>query len=218
MKQLVKYGGMILGAILLLVMIFPNLFLPIGVTCAFALPIFTQVCQKNVSGASKIFVADKAVATAFTITSGEISAVTGTTPFMRIDAMQDSVEWNEEGGRVGLNNWSIKNTINFDVMPPSKTTNVFLQALIDGSPCGFFAIVVDGNGACWLVGHNATDVRERPLRLGKQSHKTGKGLSVADGNVIPVMLENECSGLALPFDAATTAAILGGTATFCKWS
>ena len=177
-----------------------------------------MVCAKNVSGASKVFVADKAVATAITVVAHEVSGVTGTTPFMRVDALQDSVEWNEEGARVGLNNWSIKNTINFDVQPPSTTTNVFLQALIDGSPCGFFAIVVDGNGKCWLVGHNETDVRERPLRLGKQSHKTGKGLAVADGNTIPITLENECGGLALPFDTTTTAAILGGTATFVKWS
>ena len=110
-----------------------------------SLAIFTQVCAKNVSGASKVFIAEKSVATAFTITSNEISAVTGTTPFMRVDALQDSVYWNETGESVGLNNWKIVNEIGFDVMPPSKDTNTFLQALIDGSPCGFFAIIVDGN-------------------------------------------------------------------------
>jgi hypothetical protein len=177
-----------------------------------ALAVFSQTCAKNVSGASRIWIAERSVATAFTISSDEISAVTGTTPFKRVDALQDSVEWNEEGTRVGLNNWSVKNTINFDVMPPSKTTNVFLQALIDGSPCGFFAIIVDGNGKCWCVGHNATDVRERPLRLGKQSHKTGKGLSMAEGNVIQITLENECGGLALPFDSTLTTAILAAAA------
>jgi len=183
-----------------------------------ALGIFTQTCAKNVSGASKVFIAEKAVATAFTITSSEISAVTGTTPFMRVDTLQDSVSWSETGEQVGLNNWKITNEINFQVMPPSKDTNTFLQALIDGSPCGFFAIVLDGNGKAWCVGHNATDVRERPLRLKKQDKKTGKGLGEADGNTIPVTLGNECGGLALPFDSATTATILAGTATFIKWS
>jgi hypothetical protein len=176
-----------------------------------ALAIFTQSCAKNVSGASKVFIAEKAVATAFTITSDEISAVTGTTPFMRVDTLQDSVYWNETGEKVGLNNWKITNEIGFDVMPPSKATNTFLQALIDGSPCGFFAIIVDGNGKCWCVGHNATDIRNRPLILNKQDKKTGKGLGEASGNTIPVMLGNECSGMALPFDSATTATIL-------KWS
>jgi hypothetical protein len=183
-----------------------------------ALAIFTQTCSKNVSGASKVFIAEKSVATAFTITSGEISAVTGTTPFMRVDAMQDSVMWEELGEKIGLNNWKVSNKIEFDVMPPAKDTNTFLQALIDGSPCGFFALVVDGNGKCWVVGHNATDVRERPLKLQNQAHKTGKGLSEAEGNTIRITLSNECGGLALPLDSTLQSAVLGGSSTICKWS
>jgi len=218
MKNFIKYGGYIFGLILLLILLFPSTFLPAGVTMGFALAIFTQTCAKNVSGASKIFIAEKSVATAFTITSGEISAVTGTTPFMRIDALQDSVYWNETPERSGLNNIKVTNELGFRVMPPSKDTNTFLQALIDGSPCGFFALIVDGNGKCWVVGHNATDVRERPLRLTKQEKKTGLGLSEADGNTVLVTLGNECSGLALPLDSTLTAAVLGGTSTICKWS
>lgn len=183
-----------------------------------SLGIFTQTCAKNVSGASKIFIAEKSVATAFTITSDEISAVTGTTPFMRVDTLQDSVSWEEKGEQIGLNNWKITNTIKFQVMPPSKATSTFLQALIDGSPCGFFAIIIDGNGKCWCVGHNATDVRERPLRLKSQTQATGEGLSDANGNTIPVELGNECGGKALPFDSTLTAAILGGSSTIIKWS
>lgn len=206
-----------MGIALLLIMIFPSTFLPAGVTGAFALAIFVQTCQKNVSGASKIFIAEKAVATAFTLTGQEISAVTGAASFMRVDAIQDSVSWEEKGELIGLNNWKITNTLKLKVMPPSTTTSVFLQALIDGSPCGFFAIIIDGNGKCWLVGHNATDVRERPLRLKAQTQATGEGLSNADGNTIPIELWNECAGKALPFDAANTATILGGTAAFCKY-
>ena len=202
---------------MLIAFIAPDLFLPAGVTGAFALAIFTQTCAKNVSGASKVFIAEKSVATAFTITSGEISAVTGTTPFMKIDAMQDSVSWSQMGEKIGLNNWKITNTVEFDIMPQAKDTNTFLQALIDGSPCGFFALIIDGNGKCWVVGHNATDIRERPLRLNKQDHKTGKGLSEAEGNTVRITLENECGGLALPLDSTLTAAVLAGTSTICKW-
>lgn len=218
MNKMMKYGGYVLGIALLLMFVFPEWVMPAGVTGAFALAIFTQTCSKNVSGASKIFIAERSVATAFTITSDEISAVTGTTPFMRVDAIQDTVYWNETGEQVGLNNWKVTNEVGFKVMPPSKATNTFLQALIDGSPCGFFALIVDGNGKCWIVGHNATDVRERPLRLKKQDKKTGVGLSEADGNTIPITLGNECGGLALPLDATLTAAVLGGTSTICKWS
>jgi len=218
MKRILKYSGYLFGIILLLAFFFPDLFLPAGITGAFALAIFTQTCAKNVSGASKIFIAEKSVATAFTITSGEISAVTGTTPFMRVDAIQDSVSWEEVGVLIGLNNWKYTNKIEFDIMPPSTTTNTFRQALIDGSPCGFFAIIIDGNGACWFVGHNATDVRERPLRLGGDNHGTGKGLSVPEGNTNRITLQNECGGMALKADSTLNAAILAGTSTACKWS
>jgi len=219
MKRLIKYSGYLLGIVLLLAFVFPDMFLPAGVTGAFALAIFTQTCAKNVSGASKIFIAEKSVATAFTVESGEITAVTGTTPFMRVDAMQDSVSWSEVGELVGLNNWKITNTVEFDIMPPATATNTFRQALIDGFPCGLFALIVDGNGACWVVGYNATDIRERPLKLKGDDHKTGKGLSEAEGNTIHITLENECGGIALPLNATLTASVVTtGDATICKWS
>lgn len=183
-----------------------------------SLAIFTQSCAKNVSGASKIFIAEKSVATAFTITLDEISAVTGTTPFMRVDTIQDSVSWEEKGELIGLNNWKVTNSIKFKIMPPAKATNTFRQALIDGSPCGLFALIVDGNGKCWVVGHNATDVRERPLRLRADTRGTGEGLSNADGNTSIVELWNECGGLALPLDSTLQAAVLAGNSAICKWS
>jgi len=218
-NKILKYGGYVLGLVMLLAFFAPDLFLPAGITGAFSLAIFTQTCAKNVSGASKIFIAEKSVATAFTVASGEISAVTGTTPFKRVDAMQDSVTWSEVGELVGLNNWKITNTVEFDIMPPETETNTFLQALIDGSPCGLFALVVDGNGRCWIVGYNSTDIRERPLRLGGQDHKTGKGLSEAEGNTIHITLTNECGGISLPLDDTLNAAVVTtGDATICDWS
>src|SRR5512133_3849673 len=160
-----------------------------------ALAIFTRTCAKNVSGASKVFIADASVVTAVTVTSGEVSAITGTTPFMRVDAEQDSVSWEQKEERIGTNNSKISNTIDFSVVPPSKDTNTFLQALIDGSPCGLLALIQDGNGKVWLVGYNATDAKARPLRLNNFTHATGKGVSEESGNTVPVQLYNECSGI-----------------------
>ncbi len=218
MNKLWKYGSWLLGIALLCMFIFPHAFLPAGLTGAFALGIFTQACSKNVSGAQRIFIADKASITAITVAAHEVSAVTGTTPFVRVDVIQDSVTWEEKGELIGLNNWKITNTVGLDIMPPATATNAFLQSLIDDSACGFFAIVIDNNAKCWLVGHNETDLMLRPLRLKAQDHKTGKGLGDAAGNTIPVTLWNECSGLALPFNAAMTATILAGTDTCIKWS
>jgi hypothetical protein len=183
-----------------------------------ALAIFSQTCAKNTAGAQRIFIAEKSVATAFTVSSNEITGVTGTTPFMRVDAIQDSISWTESVEKVGLNNHKVTNTIEFDVMPPAKATNTFLQALIDGSPCGLFAIIIDGNAKCWCAGHNETDVRNRPLMVAKVEKKTGKNLSEAEGNTVRITLSNECSGLALPFDSTLTGTINGGTATVIKWT
>jgi hypothetical protein len=217
MKQIIKYGSWVVGILLLVAFIFPHLFFPAGVIVG-TLGIFTQVCAKNVSGASVIYISDKTLATGFTIstTPFEITAIAGTTPFHRVDTIQDSVEWNEEGSRVGLNNWMIKNTVNFDIMAPNKTTNVFLQALLDDSPCGLYAIILDGNGVAWVIGVNSIDGGNRPLRLGKQSHKTGKGLSVAEGNIIQISMENDCSGLAIPLDATLTAMVVAGAGSILK--
>lgn len=217
MNKLIKFIGYGVGIFLLVVMFFPHTFLPAGMTCA-TLAIFTQVCSKNVSGAKSIFIAEKAVATAFTVVSHEMNAVTGTTPFMRVDAIQDSIQWTEEITPVGLNNLKVSNKIEFDIMPPASATNVFRQALMDGSPCGFFAIIVDDNGAAWFVGHNEIDVRDRPLKLGGDKHDTGKGLGAAEGNVIHITLQNECSGIAIKADTTLNGTIVGGTATCIKWT
>jgi len=218
-NKILEYGGYLLGIVMLLAFIVPDLFLPAGITGAFALAIFTQSCGENVSGAAKIFIAEKSVATAFTVTTGEISEVTGTTPFMRVDALQDSVSWVQAEEIVGLNNAKFTNTVEFDIMPPATATNTFLNALIDASPCGLFALIVDGNGSCWIVGYNSTDIRERPLKLQGINHPTGKGLSEAEGNTVRITLGNECGGIALPLDSTLTAAVVTtGDASICKWS
>jgi hypothetical protein len=183
-----------------------------------ALAIFTRTCAKNIAGASKVFVAESAVITSITVTAGEISAVAGTTPFMRIDAEQDSVNWEQKVEKIGNNNVKITETINFKVAPPATATNTFLQALIDGSPCGLFAIVIDGNGKCWLVGYNTTDLKNRPLRINTIDMKTGENPSDADGALAAIQLLHEAGGIALPFDTALTAAIIAGTSTIIKWT
>ena len=216
MKQFFKYGGYILGLLMLTALIFPDLFIPLGITGAFALALFAQPCAKNTAGATKVFVAQVASITAITGTT-EITAITGTTPFMRVDTIRDTVYWNQKGEAVGKNNWKETNEIGFSIMPPALATNTFMQALIDGSPCGFMALVIDGNGKVWLVGYNVTDAMARPLRLTGLDQQTGKGLSEEAGNTIPIVLGNECGGLSMPLDSTLSALILAGTSTLIDW-
>jgi len=214
-----KYGGFTLGAILLFAFFFcPETLIPAGVTGAFALGIFARVCGKNVAGTQKIFIAEKSVVTAITVTTGEISAITGTTPFMRVDAEQDSCNWEQSDERVGANNTKFSNLVEFMIAKPTKEMNTFVQSLIDASPCGLYAIVTDGNGQNWLVGYDSTSLTSRPLRYNSGKQKTGKNLSETEGQNKVIQLTNECMGLCLPFDTTLNAAINGQTSTIIKWS
>lgn len=182
-----------------------------------ALGIFTYACAKNVSGVRKIFIAEKAVATAFTITSGEISAVTGTTPFMKVDTIQDSAKWEQKVMKVGKNNHKVDNLIEADIRPMAKDTNTFLQALMDGSPCGFFVLVQNENNKCFVVGFSADDLRDRPLQLEAAEYDSGQGVD-AEGANIRLKISGTMTGLAIPLDSTLTAAVLAGTSTIVKWS
>jgi hypothetical protein len=181
-----------------------------------ALGIFTRTCAKNVSGAAKIYICEQANATVITLTSGEVSTLTAIAQFMKVDADQDTIGWEQTPEKVGANNTKVTNVIDFQISTPKTATNTFLQALIDGSPCGLLAIITDGNGQNWLVGYNTTDLKSKPLRLNNAKHKTGKTISEADGGTIGIQLGNECGGLAVPFDTTLNGTINALTANFLK--
>lgn len=181
-----------------------------------ALAIFTRTCAKNVSGAAKIYICEAANATVITLTTGEVSTLTAATSFMRVDADQETISWEQTPEKVGANNTKIINVIDFQITTPKTATNTFLQALIDGSPCGLLAIITDGNGQNWLVGYNTTDLKSKPLRLNSGKQKTGKTMSEVDGGTIAIQLGCECGGLAVPFDTTNNGTINGLTAAFLK--
>lgn len=183
-----------------------------------ALVKYARSCAKNVGGASFIAVAELASVTAITVTAGEISAITGTTPFKEIDAEQDSIKWDQNVEKVGNNNVKVTQAVEFGIAKPDKTNNTLLQSLIDGSPCGFLAIVVDGNGQAWLVGYNSVDLTRRPLRLEAAPRTTGASPSDEGGQNFTPKLSCEGGGLALPFDTTLNGAIVAGTSTIIDWN
>lgn len=218
MKHLIKYGSMLLGIALLFSLAFsPELFFASGTSIA-ALGIFARTCGANKSGTQAIWIAEKSVVTSITVASGEISAIAGTTPFMRVDADQDKINWEQSDEKVGANNVKFSNLVEFAISKLNTAMNTFVNALIDASPCGLYAIVKDGNGQNWLVGYDSTSLTTRPLRYNSGKQKTGKLISEEDGNTKVIQLTNECMGLALPFDSTLNAAINAGTSTIIKWS
>jgi len=183
-----------------------------------ALAPFIRACAKNSSGTMAIFVAEKSVVTAITITSGEISAITGTTPFMRVDAAVGSMNWEQTDEKVGANNTKVSNLVEYALEQNNKAMNTHVQALIDASPCGLYAIVTDGNSQNWLVGYDATSLGRFPLKYSNGKQKTGKTLSEDGGQTKVIQLTNECAGLAIPFDTTLNGAINAGTSTIIKWT
>jgi hypothetical protein len=182
-----------------------------------ALAKFARVCAKNVSGCQAIYVAAQSGVTVITVTSGEISAITGALAFKEIEADVDGISWENSSEKIGAAGIVYKNTIVFNISKMNTLLNILRTALADGSPCGFLAIVTDGNGKNWLVGYSVNDLKNRPLQLQSEAAKTGKGLTDAEGNIITFTLGNEMGGPTLPFDTTQDTAINGGTAAYIDY-
>jgi hypothetical protein len=182
-----------------------------------ALAKFARVCAKNVSGCQALYVAAQSGVTVITVTAGEISAVTGATAFKEIEADVDGITWDNLSSKVGNAGIVYKNVITFIISKMNTLLNTLRTALADGSPCGFLAIVTDGNGQNWLVGYSVNDLKNRPLQLESEAAKTGKGLTDAEGNTITFTLSNEMGGPTLPFDVTLNPPINAGTAAYIDY-
>jgi len=219
MKNLINTIIGILSILFLLALIFvPDLVLPSGLSFG-AIVVYTKVCAKNVSGNSAIYWCEIGNITSFTITTGEISAVTVATgkKFFKATAEIDTIIRTEEG--VGTpSNISYKHRVECKFNKPSTALNTLRNSLADASPCGIYAIVTDGNGTSWLVGYNATDTNKRPLRLVTDSVNSGAAPADAEGNRLTIALETDSGYVCLPFDATNNGTISGGTAAFITYA
>lgn len=205
--------GFFILTIVIVGMIKSDLLLPAGVSGAFAIAVFQRTCAKNVGGNATIFWTEMASMTSFTVTTGEVSAVTpnGAARFMEAQGDIDSIVRKETGEGVG-NNIKYIHRVEVKFQKPSKDLNTLRNSLADASPCGILAIVQDNNGKCWLVGWNQTDLKLRGLRLKQDVIESGAKPS-DEANQCTIALETETGYVALPFDSTLTAAILGKTAT-----
>ena len=205
--------GMVVLAIAVAGILKPELLLPTGVTGAMAIAVFARTCQKNIGGNATLFWTEMASMTSFTVTAGEISAVTpnAAARFMEAQGDIDTIIRKETGEGTG-NNIKYTHQVQTKFQRPSTTLNTLRDSLAAASPCGILAIVQDNNGKCWLVGWNQTDLKLRGLRLKGDVIESGAKPG-DEANQCTITLETESGYICLPFDAATTAAILAKTAT-----
>ena len=182
-----------------------------------AIAAFARVCAKNVTGNLKVWIAETANMTTVTITSNEISAVGGTGIFHRVQPTLDNLQRTEkvEGGAQGH---KFTHELKMSFAKPSKNLKLFIESLIAATPCGMTAIILDGNGQAWMIGYNATDLKDRGLKLVDTGLDTGLAPGEDGKGQFDVTLRTLCSEMALPFDATQTAAIAGESATYLTTS
>ena len=180
---------------------------------------YAKTCAKNVSGNSLVCIAEVASITAVTVTTGEISAITGTTPFKEVDADIDTILREQEGEGIG-NGANIKYThrITMKFSKLSTGLNTLRDSLADASPCGMAVITLDGNGQAWLTGYSEADGLNRGLMLKGDSDKSGAAPADEDGSLADIILERDSGYLDFPFDSTLNALIVAGTSTIIDWN
>lgn len=187
-----------------------------GVVLGMAIATYTKVCEKNVSGNGRVFIAPVAGITTVTVVAGEITVMTATAAFKESQADIDSIIRTEvaTGTR---SNISYLHRVEMKFAGPDLALNVFRDSLVDASPCGMAAIVQDSNGECWLVGYNATDGTSRGLYVVQDDTNSGALPSDEDGQGVTIALETLSGYIDLPFNATLTATILADTAAFIDY-
>jgi hypothetical protein len=183
-----------------------------------ALAKYTKVCAKNTPGISWIAIAEKANMTALTLTTGEVSAITGSGAFKPVAFEIDTAEYKEEA--TGGNSIAWKQTLSFMLDKPVTAMMTFLNALTDAVACGVYAIIKDNNGVYWLIGYNSGDEKaRRGLNEIKLTRDSGKKPSEQDKQTVSIELSGEIPCMAIPFDSTQTTALNGGSSpTYVDWS
>lgn len=182
---------------------------------------YLKTCGKNVPGNRQVvFLKEIDSVSSVTETNSKISAVTmsGSDKFVRVQADIDTVQFTAEGNFATSGGQTQNLIMGFGGR--STELETLVGSLIDGVPCGFAAIWVDGNGKCWLGGVTtaAKEGRERPFN--KLATSFDSGLTITDENSAKYTLTlTRTSGYPVTeFDETLSAAILGGTATFIDWT
>lgn len=179
--------------------------------------VFSKACSKNVSGNTRIFVAESANVSAITVTAGEISGITGAGAFKEIETDFDTILRTEEK-IAGKLNHAYDVSVDMKFAKPNTALNTLRDSLGDASPCGMIALVRDGNGEWWLVGYNELDLLTRPLYLSQDNFTSGAELIDPEGNKASVKLVRNLADASLPLDSTLADSIDDGTAVFCAYA
>jgi hypothetical protein len=177
-----------------------------------AIVALARTCTANKSGVNGLWLAEVADVGTPTVGSGEITALTGSATYHKCNAEIDEIEVTEDTENT-MNGSKVTQKIVFKVINLTTTVAVYIQALLDASPCGMVAIYLDANNKAWLLGWNESDLSNRPIRFLTNAKKTGKAPG-EDGNNTTVTLQAIMTKPALPFNSTLSGTIAAGSAAF----
>lgn len=182
-----------------------------------AIAVYLKTCSKNTAGNQSLFFIEVGNITSVTIAAGEVTAFTAAAGAVKeFDAEIDSIKFTMEGS--GGSSFFQNNKIEARFAKLSKELVIAKKSLVDAVTCGAVAIVLDGNGQAFLVGWNATELGTRPLNKITANFDSGMKPSDEDTGAFTITLEGETGYDAVPFNTATNATILGGTAAFITFN
>jgi len=157
----------------------------------------TKTCAARSGGIVSMWLANASDVSSFTLnaSTGEYSAVTMESGkvFYKFDFKQDSGQWKDDGKSTN-GAFSVEHMVETAWEGHSQTERNRAQDIANASTCGMIGIILDGNGAKWVLGYNEKFGKERPLKLDTQSVDTGKAFTDANGSVVVLKsMDNEYS-------------------------
>lgn len=171
--------------------------------CNTSLTAILKDCSNNIGGLTNIYIAPAEFVTAFTQTSGTITAIStsgGTAPFREFQFNKNSASYVEEAG-ISLENGSTFYTTTTTLMIPRReVAKRNALALIASGQRNLYLILKDANGLYWLQGFsnyaNLTALGE------------GSGAAKADGSKYSLSFLAEEPQLMYEVNSAIVAALV----------
>jgi len=182
-----------------------------------AIAVYAKTCAANTPGNQSIFYDEVGSITSVTIASGEVTGVTmaaGT--FSEFDADIDSIKLTMEGS--GGSSFFQNNKVEARFSKLTAAMVTAKQSLVDAVTCGAVVIVLDGNNQAWIVGWNASELGTRPMKKITANFDSGMKPSDEDTGAYTITLEGESGYDPVPFNTATNATILAGSAAFITFN
>ena len=157
---------------------------------------YSYTCAPNTGGSTRLYLANKADVTSMTLTGSEYTAITmsGGAVFFEFEVLTDSLEFAENTTRSDQGAYSVEHMVNGYMPNMSTSQRDALQELIDSSPCGIIAIVLDNNSNQKVIGYSENFTNKRTAYIETIESTTGTGITDSNGSQFQIKsTDNELS-------------------------